>query len=60
MEWKDSTSARGATPDSTDKSKNNEKSDKDFINIKLCRDLKSEKLDFYEFKMNLFDNGDPE
>ena len=60
MEYGDSTSARGATPDSIDKNNNDDKLDIHSVKIKLCRDLKSEKLDFYEFKMNLFDNGDPD
>ena len=42
------------------KSKHDDKSDKDFVNIKLCTDPKSEKSDLYEFKMALFDNNDKE
>ena len=38
----------------------NDKSDKDFVKLKLCRDPTSSTLDLYEFKMSLFDNGDPE
>ena len=41
------------------KSKNDAKSDKDSVKIKLLRDLTSNVLDIYEFKMALFDNGDP-
>ena len=37
-----------------------DKSDKDFIKLKLHAYLTSEKLDLYEFKMDLFDNGEPE
>ena len=40
--------------------KNDEKLDTDFVKIKLRRDMMSENLHFYEFKMALFDNGDPE
>ena len=39
------------------KSKKDDKLDKYFIRIKLRRDPTSEKLDLYEFKMTLFDNG---
>ena len=46
-------------PDSTNKSNNNEKSDKDLVKIKLRRDPRSENSDFYEFKMVLFDSGNP-
>ena len=42
------------------KRKNNEKSDEDCLKIKLRRDPTSKKSDLYEFKMTLFDNGDPE
>ena len=42
------------------KSKNDEKSDKNGVNNKLCRYPMSERLDFYKLKMALFDNGDPE
>ena len=42
------------------KSKHNDKSDKDFVKLKLCRDPKSEKLDLYKFKMDLLENGKPE
>ena len=39
-------------------SKNDDKSYKDFVKIKLRRDPTSEKLDLYEFKMALFDKGE--
>ena len=42
------------------KSKNDEKSDKDFVKIKLRRYPMSEKLDLYDLKMSLFHNGKPE
>ena len=42
------------------KSKHGDKSDKDFVKLKLCRYLISAKSDLYEFKMALFDNGDME
>ena len=42
------------------KIKNDEKSDKDCVKIKFCRGPTSQKSDLYEFKMTLFDNGDPE
>ena len=34
--------------------------DKYFVKIKLGRDPTSEKSDLYKFKMDLFDNGNPE
>ena len=34
--------------------------DKDFMKLKLRRDQTSEISDLYEFKMTLFENGDPE
>ena len=40
------------------KSKNNDKSDKYSVKIKLRRDHTSEKLDLYSFKIALFDNGE--
>ena len=40
--------------------KNYKKSDKYFVKIKLCRDTMSQKSDLYEFKMALFDNGEPD
>ena len=42
------------------KSKHDDKLDKDFVKLKLRRDLTSEKLDIYEFKMALFGNGETE
>ena len=42
------------------KSNNNDKPHKDFVKIKLGRDLTSETLDLYEIKTALFDNGNPE
>ena len=36
------------------------KSDKDFVKLKLCRDLTSSTLNPYEFKMSLFENGNSE
>ena len=36
------------------------KSDKDFVKIKQSRDPMSPTSDLYEFKMSLFDNGEPE
>ena len=42
------------------KIKHNDKSEKDFLKLTLCRDPTSEMSDFYEFKIVLFDNGDPE
>ena len=50
----------GPPPIAPIKSKNDNKSDKYFVMIKLRRDPTSEKLDLYEFKMDLFDNGKPE
>ena len=41
-------------------SKNDDKYDRYFINIKLRRDPTSEKLNLYELKMAFFDNNDPE
>ena len=41
------------------KSNNDEKLDKYFVKITFRRDTTSEKSDLYEFKMTLFDNGDP-
>ena len=38
-------------------SKNDDKPDTYCVKIKLCRDRMSEKLDLYEFKMAVFDNG---
>ena len=42
------------------KSKNDDKPEKYFVKIKLCRDPMSENLDLYEIKMALFDNSNPE
>ena len=42
------------------KEKHDGRSDKDFMKLKLRRDPTSSTLDLYEFKMPLFDNGDPE
>ena len=40
-------------------SNNDDKLDKEFVKIKLRRDTTSENSDPYEFKMVLFDNGEP-
>ena len=42
------------------KSKHNDNQDKDFVKLKLHRDTTSEKLDLYELKMALFNNGKTE
>ena len=42
------------------KSKNDAKLENYCVKIKLCRDPTSEKLDIYEFKTDLFDNGKTE
>ena len=42
------------------KRNNYDKSDKYFVKLKLSRDPTSAMLDLYEFKMDLFDNDDPE
>ena len=42
------------------KSNQDNSSEKYFVKLKLRRDLTSDKSDLYEFKMVLFDNGDPE
>ena len=42
------------------KEKNDDKSDKYFMKLKLCRDSTLSTSDLFEFKMTLFDNGDPE
>ena len=39
------------------KGKNDDKSENDFVEMKLRRYLTSENLDLYEFKMALFYNG---
>ena len=36
------------------------KSEKDFVKLKLCRDLTSSTLGLYKLKMSLFDNSEPE
>ena len=41
------------------KSKNDEKPDKDCVQIKFCRYPTSENSELYEFKMAPFDNGNP-
>ena len=38
----------------------NGKSEKDFVKLKLRRDPTSSTSNFYEFKISLFENGDPE
>ena len=60
MECRGSTSDCGATTIPLIKIKNNDKSDKYFVKIKLRTDPTSGKSDLYEFKMTLFDNGDPD
>ena len=42
------------------KIKHDDKLDKYFVKLKLRRDPTSTKWDLYEFKMDLFDNGNPE
>ena len=42
------------------KIKLNDKSDKDFLKLKLRRDPMLDTLDFYDFIMALFDNGELE
>ena len=42
------------------KIKNDDKPDTYFIKMKLCRNPASEKSDFYELKLALFDKGEPE
>ena len=42
------------------KGKYNGKSDKDFVKLKLRRYPTSSMSNLYEFKMSLFDNGNPE
>ena len=60
LEFRGNKVARGATTKQPDKSKHNDKSDKDFVKLKLRRDPISEKSDLYESEMALFDNDDPE
>ena len=38
----------------------NGKSDEYFVKLNFCRDPTSSTLDLYEFKMSLFDHGEPE
>ena len=47
-------------PISLIKSKNNDKSDKYFVKLKLHKYPTSYSSYLYEFKVALFDNGDPE
>ena len=42
------------------KENHNGKADKDSVKLKLRRDPTSPTSDLHEFKMSLFDNGDPE
>ena len=42
------------------KSKHDEKSDKDFVNIKFCRDTTSENSDLYELKTAFIENSNTE
>ena len=42
------------------KNNHNHKSDKDLVKIKLCRYPTSSSSDLYKFKMDMFDNGEPE
>ena len=42
------------------KIKHDDKSDKDFVKLKLRRYPESDQSDLYELKMALFNNGDPE
>ena len=37
----------------------NGKSDEDLVKLKYCRYPKASTLDLYEFKMSLFDHGEP-
>ena len=60
MEYGNSTSAYVSTPYPTNKSKNDEKLDSNFVKIKLRMDPTSENSDLYELKTTLFDNGNPE
>ena len=41
------------------KENHNGKSDKYFVKLKLHRDTTSSTSDLYEFKISLFDNGEP-
>ena len=42
------------------KIKHDDKSDKDFVKLKLRRYPESDQSDLYELKISLFNNGDPE
>ena len=42
------------------KIKHGDKSYKDFVKLKLCRDTTSDTLYLYDFKMDFFDSGNPE
>ena len=50
----------GSTSNYIIQSKLNLKKERDYVKIKLLRNPTSEKLDIYEFKINLFDNGKTE
>ena len=39
--------------------KNDDKSDKYFVKLNICKDPLSSSPDLYEFKMVLFENGEP-
>ena len=40
------------------KSKHGDQSDKDFVKLKKCGDMTSERSYLYEFNIALFDNGE--
>ena len=42
------------------KSKQEDKSEKGFVKLKLCKDTTSATSELYEFKIYLFDNGEPD
>ena len=48
------------SPISLIKSKHNNTSDKDIVKLKVRGDPTSSLSDLYEFKLALFDNGEPE
>ena len=48
------------TPTPFTKIKHDDKSDRDFVKLKLHRDPMSNKSELYEFKISLFDNGNTE
>ena len=48
------------TPINLVNSKHNDKSEKDFVKLKLCRDQTSSKSDLYELKIALFGKSEPE